>query len=84
MPTQLTVRLPDDLRKALDAASRKSQSHNSEIVRMALRQFLQSGDPDAKKHAELVRGLLGILESGIPDLADKHREYILDSLPDGQ
>ncbi len=41
MQAQLTVRLPEDLKAALDAASRKMRRKSSEIIRMALREFLQ-------------------------------------------
>jgi hypothetical protein len=80
MPTQLTVRLPEDLRRALKAASRKMQRQSSDIVRMALRQFLQVPEHGGSLPAQRVRGLIGSLESGLPDLARRHREYILESL----
>ena len=83
MGTQLTVRLTDDLDKALKAASRRMQRRSSEIVRLALQEFL--GAPrTAGRPVDRVRGLLGSLESGIPDLARKHRTYILKSLKHGR
>lgn len=83
MRAQLTVRLPEDLSRALEAASRRMQRKSSEIVRLALREFLTA---PASRHrsAERVRGLIGSLESGIPDLADKHRAYIIESLRRGR
>ena len=80
MKDQLTVRLPKDLSQALRAAARKSQRKGSEIVRMALRSYLQVASPPGTRPAERVRGLLGSLESGIPDLAENHRAYIIESL----
>src|SRR5437867_11357899 len=59
MPEQITVRLPKDLSGALEIASRKMKRRNSEIVRMALRQFLQLTNADGRRPAERVRGLLG-------------------------
>lgn len=84
MASQFTVRLPEDLDRALRAAARKMQRRSSEIVRMALRQFLQVQAGPAKRHAERVRGLIGSLESGTPDLAERHREFILESLKRGR
>lgn len=78
MEAQLTVRLPQDLSRALRATARRLQRKNSEIVRMALREFLraqQQGRP-----ADRVKGLIGSLESGLPDLAENHRAYVLASL----
>jgi metal-responsive CopG/Arc/MetJ family transcriptional regulator len=75
---QLTVRLPDDISEALDAAARRLQRKRAEVVRMALRRFLaldRNGTP-----ADRVRSLLGSLSSGTPDLAEHHRGYVLESL----
>ncbi len=83
MPEQLTVRLPEDLSRALEAASRRMQRKSSDIVRLALRQFL--GAPAAgTRAADRVSGLIGSLESGVPDLAEKHRAYLLESLRRGR
>ncbi len=80
MDAQLTVRIPTDLRDALDRASRKSGLKNSEIVRLALQHHLNLPGGRNKRPAERVRGLLGGLESGVPDLGENHRTYILESL----
>ena len=80
MPQQLTVRLPEDLSRALRAASRRTQRKSSEIVRMALRQFLEVSPSAGRRPADRVRGLLGSIESGAPTLAEEHRAFILDSL----
>ncbi len=83
MHDQLTVRLPQDLSRALRAASRRMQRKSSEVVRMALREFLAGPEP-AGRPAERVRHLLGSLESSVPDLADRHREHLLASLRRGR
>jgi metal-responsive CopG/Arc/MetJ family transcriptional regulator len=75
---QLTVRLPDDLSETLDAAAERLHRKRAEIVRMALRSFL--GQESEGKPSDRVRGLLGSLESGLPDLAENHRRYVLESL----
>ena len=80
MPDQLTIRLPADLRQALDVAARKSERKRSEIVRMALREFLQTTPASEGPPASRVRSLIGSLESGVPDLAERHREYVLETL----
>lgn len=80
MDAQLTVRIPKDLRDALDRASRKSGLKNSEIVRLALQRHLRLHGGIDKRPAERVRGLLGGLESGVPDLGENHRAYIIESL----
>lgn len=83
MKKQVTVRIPDELDRALDLASRRLQMTPSEVVRKALAQFLQRVDPDVRP-ADRVGSLIGSLESGVPDLADNHRQHILDSLRDAR
>ena len=84
MQDQLTVRLPADLRRALRRASRRLQRKNSDIVRLALQAFLQAGERLESKPADRVRGLIGSLDSGVSDLATRHREYILESIKRGR
>lgn len=84
MEAQVTVRIPEDLKRALDEASRKMQRKSSEIVRMALRAFLQGGPDQESSPADRVRGLIGSLESGVPHLAERHREYVVDSFKNGR
>ena len=83
MEAQVTVRIPEDLKRALDEASRKMQRKSSEIVRMALRAFLQGSTAGDARPVDRVRGLVGSLESGVPHLAERHREYIVESLKNG-
>jgi Arc/MetJ-type ribon-helix-helix transcriptional regulator len=83
MHEQVTVRLPEDLSRALKAAARRMQRKSSDIVRIALRQFLGAPAPGTRA-ADRVQGLLGSLESGVPDLAEKHRAYLIESLRRGR
>lgn len=80
MNTQLTVRLPEELREALREASRRSGMKGAEIVREALREHLHLGHDAHRPPAARVKHLLGSLESGIPDLAERHRKYLLATL----
>ena len=84
MASQVTVRLPDDLDQALKAASRRMQRKSSEIVRMALEEFLGEKGTRRGYPADRVRHLIGSLESGIPDLAERHRAYVLESIKRGR
>lgn len=84
MEAQLTVRLPAELSRALERAARRLQRKQSDIVRLALREFLGVASGTAARPADRVRGLIGSLESGVPDLADRHRAHILESLRRGR
>lgn len=78
---QLTVRLPDDISRALDAAASRLQRRRADIVRIALRRFLNL--ENGERPSARVAPLLGSLESGVPDLAEQHRRHILESLGRG-
>lgn len=84
MESQLTIRLPADLNGALERASRDSGRKASDIVRAALRDYLNAPGSMGLRPAERVRGLIGSLDSGIPDLAEQHRKYVLESLKRGK
>jgi metal-responsive CopG/Arc/MetJ family transcriptional regulator len=84
MQDQLTVRLPEDLSRALEAASQRLQRKQSEIVRLALREYLGVSPGSGQRAADRVRSLIGSLESGVPDLAERHRAHIVESLRRGR
>ena len=82
MQHQLTVRLPADLVDRLERAAQRRRCKRSEIVRLALEQFLAVEIEE--RPIERVRGLLGQVESGVPDLGRRHREYLLRRLRAGR
>jgi Arc/MetJ-type ribon-helix-helix transcriptional regulator len=81
---QLTVRLPDDLARALARRARTTGERPSDIVRSALREHLELVPARGGRPIDRVRHLVGCLDSGKPDLAERHREYILESLRRGR
>jgi predicted transcriptional regulator len=83
MQRQLTVRLPDELGRALEEAAERMQRKPSEIVRLALREFLGMRDRSVR-HADRVRTLVGSIESGTPDLAKNQRARIVEALRRGR
>jgi hypothetical protein len=84
MEDQLTVRLPRDLADALRKRAARMQRKPSEVVRMAVAEFLQLTDQPGDSPAQRVKHLIGSVESGIPDLAVRHREHILKKLRRGR
>ena len=84
MDDQITVRLPTPLGRTLRRTSRRLGRRPSDVVRMALEAYLQGVPPTGAKPAERVEHLLGSLASGVPDLAERHREYVLAALKHGR
>lgn len=84
MSDQLTIRLTEEMNQALAAASARMRRKRSEIVRLALSQFLNLDAPVEKRPAARVRHLIGSLDSGVPDLAENHRAHLLEALKHGR
>jgi len=82
MERQLTLRMPEELAQKLNRAAQRLRRKRSEVVRLALEQFLET--PMETRPIERVRDLLGSLESGLPDLGQRHREYLLKRLRNGR
>lgn len=85
MEQQLTLRMPRDLATKLERAAKRLRRKRSEVVRLALEGFLDSGGTSIEmRPIERVRDLLGRIESGIPDLGQRHRDYLLRRLRHGR
>lgn len=82
MSEQLTVRMPKELAQKLAKAAKVLRRSRSDVVRLALERFLQdfSGAEEPLKPVDLVWDLLGRVESGVPDLGQRHREHLLERL----
>ena len=82
MDRQLTLRMPKQLAEKLERTAKRLHRKRSEVVRLALEQFL---DVQVEmRPIEHVRDLLGRVVSGLPDLGQRHREYLLKRLRDGR
>ena len=78
---QLTVRMPDELREKMDRLSKKMGLKRSDVVRLALKRFLEEEDEaDHRTPFQRVSRLVGSAESGIKDLGQRHRYYLVEKL----
>jgi metal-responsive CopG/Arc/MetJ family transcriptional regulator len=76
----LTIRLPKDLDRELSALAKKLRLSRSDVVRMALQKFTIEFEESGNRPYEKVKNLLGVVESGIPDLGSDHRKYLLERI----
>lgn len=82
MEKQITVRISEDLAKRLSHAAKMTQRKRSEIMRLALEEYLKA---DRRvKPIERARDLIGKYKSGVPDLGQRHSEYLRASLKRGR
>ncbi len=85
MEAQITVRVPAELAKRLDRIAAQRGVRRSELVREAIRAYLEgpfeSGTAD--RPFDRVRDLAGVVYGGPPDLGARHREYLKEILGGG-
>jgi antitoxin component of RelBE/YafQ-DinJ toxin-antitoxin module len=81
---QLTVRIPDEYTKKLKSLSKNMGLKRSDLVRLALKRFLdENSEWTDQLPFEKVRGSLGVAESGIRDLGQHHRHYLIQKIKRG-
>ena len=81
---QLTIRVPEEYRDKIAVLAENMGLKKSDIARMALKQFIEENLPkDQDKAFKKVRHLLGSAESGIKDLGQRHREYLIKRIRKG-
>lgn len=77
MPTQLTVRLGDEIAEGLAAAAEKLHVKRSDVVRLALERFVREEVEDGEHRPfDRVKDLLGSVASGVSDLGEAHRQHL--------
>ena len=78
---QLTIRMPEEYLYKIEQIAKSSGLKKSDITRMAIRKFIDeySSDEEADLYCKAKR-LVGIVESGISDLGQNHREYLIKKI----
>ncbi len=78
---QLTVRMPDEYKKKVEVISKRLGLKKSDVVRLAVKKFIEDNmKMDDRPPYERVRNLIGSAESGIADLGQRHRHYIMSKI----
>jgi len=49
----------------------------SDVTRMAMKKFLDEFNEKNEKPFSKIKHLIGVAESGIPDLGQRHRDYLI-------
>jgi len=81
---QLTVRMPDEYTEKLNSLSKKMGLKRSDVVRLALKQFLNENSDDIYQPPfQKIKSILGLVESGIKDLGQRHRHYLIQKIRRG-
>ncbi len=75
---QLTIRMPEEYFYKIEQIAKSSGLKKSDVTRMAIRKFLEeySSDEEADLYSK-AKHLVGVVESGIPDLGQNHRDHLV-------
>lgn len=81
---QFTIRMPDDYKKKIEILSDNMGLKRSDIARLALRKFIDENlEHEQETPYQKVKHLLGKTESGIKDLGQNHRKYLIEKAQKG-
>jgi hypothetical protein len=78
---QLTIRMDDEYKGKIEMLAKEMGLKKSDIARLALKRFIEEniGNEQASPY-QRVKYLLGTAESGIRDLGQRHREYVIEKI----
>jgi metal-responsive CopG/Arc/MetJ family transcriptional regulator len=81
MSSQVVVRMPDKLVHEVDEAAKRLARRRSDVVRLAVEQWVAvHAGGNGRAARERAKRLIGSVDTGLPDLARRHREYLVESL----
>jgi len=78
---QVTIRMPSEYLSKIEQIARSTGLKKSDITRMAIRKFIE--EYNENKNTDLYRRanrLIGVVESGISDLGQHHRNYLIEKI----
>ena len=79
---QLTIRMPDDQMSIIENIAKKMGLKKSDVTRMAIRKFIEEYNDNTEKPFTRVKHLLGVAESGVTDLGQRHRDHLIQKIKD--
>lgn len=75
---QLTIRMPKEYLIQIDQIAKSTGLKKSDITRMAIKNFIEKhvDEEDLNLYTKF-KSLIGVVESGIPDLGQNHRKHLI-------
>lgn len=82
---QLTIRMPEEYFYKIEQIAKLSGLKKSDVTRMAIRKFIEeySSEKETDLYSKAKR-FVGIVESGVPDLGQNHRDYLIKQIKGAQ
>jgi len=77
---QLTIRMPDEQMSRIEYIAKKMGLKKSDVTRMAIKKFIEEYSDSTVKPFAKVKHLLGVAESGVSDLGQRHRYHLIKKI----
>ncbi len=77
---QLTIRLQKSDMIKIEKLARDYGLKRSDITRMAIKKFLETTPEPERKPFEKAMHLIGVAQSGVSDLGQNHRQYLIERM----
>ena len=78
---QLTIRIPEEYFSKIEQIAKSSGLKKSDVSRMAIKKFLKEySNEEGEDLYSKAKRLIGVVESGISDLGQNHREYVIKQI----
>jgi len=78
---QLTIRMPQEYKEKIEMLADRMGLKKSDVARLALKDFIDENlAADDRVPYDKVKHLLGTSESGVKDLGQRHREYLMKKM----
>jgi metal-responsive CopG/Arc/MetJ family transcriptional regulator len=77
---QLTIRMPDEQMNRIENIAKKLGLKKSDVTRMAIKKFIEEYNDSSEKPFTKVKHLIGIAESGVFDLGQRHRHHLIKKI----
>ena len=78
---QITIRMPEEYLNKIEQIAKLSGLRKSDVIRMAIRKFLDEyGNEEETDLYSKAKRFVGIVESGISDLGQNHRDHLIKKI----
>lgn len=77
---QLTIRMPDEQMSRIEQIAKKMGLKKSDVTRMAIKKFVDEYNDNTVEPFAKIKHLLGVVESGVPDLGQRHRNHLIKKI----
>jgi metal-responsive CopG/Arc/MetJ family transcriptional regulator len=78
---QITIRVPNEYLSRIEQIAKSTGLKKSDITRLAIIKFIEEHDDEKDTNLySKSKSIIGVVESGISDLGQNHRKYLIKKI----